>query len=489
MEKEELILSNGEHKWINKESVRKEIIDYMLTILKREDVIDLQQKVDDYFLSTWKEIGYIFIPDSELINSNISEWTCTENGNLELETKLLRLGFAFREEDAKNFTKTYSTKEYEVLNKKLMQSLHWYPYVSITFKKGKLTKKDLEKCQIKENARWKINITKKVFWKNIPPITGFIPFKSDIDDEFEKYIDDEFEIYSKEIEDLGLKEYYSISKETHSIKVKEWSEKDLRDTILQSLKSDLVPVTENDSIQSVEDMKTSQWELKKIHGKLFFLKDITIKSTQYINTIDVSSKGYLQVNPKKIESNTNIFHSDIRTLKFSKKPGCIFDKWFIEKEWDFFLRIPWVTNFSTLKKWLEEPMLPWDKKPLGTTSDIAKSKQRLLEAIYYKNLIGITLTWRKDTSKKTGTWTQFFKIRITDLKSMISASLKEIDPIKIFELSSQNNSYTDDTVDFSRVERLIKIKIKKHSYDDANSALALRLSNEYCKVQLPEIRK
>lgn len=72
---------------------------------------------------------------------------------------------------------------------------------------------------------------------------------------------------------------------------------------------------------------------------------------------------------------------------------------------------------------------------------------------------------------------------------MISASLKEIDPIKIFELSSQNNSYTDDTVDFSRVERLIKIKIKKHSYDDANSALVLRLSNEYCKVQLSEIRK
>ena len=71
---------------------------------------------------------------------------------------------------------------------------------------------------------------------------------------------------------------------------------------------------------------------------------------------------------------------------------------------------------------------------------------------------------------------------------MLSASIKEVDPMDIFDISPHSNSYTDDAVDFSKVKKSFQEKIKDYQYSRATSAVRLRFE-ECCDLHLHNISK
>ena len=71
---------------------------------------------------------------------------------------------------------------------------------------------------------------------------------------------------------------------------------------------------------------------------------------------------------------------------------------------------------------------------------------------------------------------------------MLSASIKKVDPMDIFDISPHGSSYTDDAIDFSKVIKSFKETIKEYSYDDAKDALVLRF-DKCCDLHLHNISK
>lgn len=355
-------------------SVKDEIMDYIVPLLWKNLVMSWQDSVDRLFLLKWKEVQFIFIPDTTNVEFQraISErQKSAKDEDEKFMVELLRNGFACDKDDVRIFAKRFSFPINDI-QKMPVNSHYWHPYIRISF-----------------SIEWDYTIVDRITEYKKKPRPRYIKNRVNSVSEFSEYC--------SIIRSLKLESYYTFDEERQIISAidpKSLRKKIRESILLEKNMKKYVPLF------SVTDQRT--------HKRASFDKEIKVL-------------GYLKVSDDTIEKNKEILnsHNVYVNMKIPKRFPEVLPKWLKESGWtweDFV-----IPGINSAKEFAEKLWKSKDK--------LGQEFWQILECFqraFSWEIVGAMLTWKRELSEKTGTNKQFFNIYSDRI---IKASMDELSGI------------------------------------------------------------